>query len=87
MAYAARAVGEIFKGEGIAGFPSGFKGAYRQVPGDPEQAMDFVVASWDPLACSSVFIWQRLAVLPLSVAPSRLFNHLTRKIPVVARWQ
>ena len=33
-------------------FPSDFKSAYRQVPGDPAQAGDLVIASWNPvLAC------------------------------------
>ena len=31
----------------IGGFPSDFKSAYRQVTSDPNQALDFVIASWD----------------------------------------
>ena len=34
-------------GEPIGGFPSDFKSAYRQVTSDPNQALDFVIASWD----------------------------------------
>ena len=34
--------------EPIAGFPSDFKSAFRQATADPGQALDFVVAPWDP---------------------------------------
>ena len=41
--------------EALAGFPSDFKGAYRQVPSDPGQALDFVIASWDTDRMAQVF--------------------------------
>ena len=39
----------------IAGFPSDFKSAYRQVPSDPAQALDLVIASWDVESQMQVF--------------------------------
>ena len=42
-----RAIAERFEGEPIGGFPSDFKSAYRQVTSDPNQALDFVIVSWD----------------------------------------
>ena len=50
-----RAEGEAFPDEAMAGFPSDFKGAYRQVPACPKQALDFTVATWDPLKACTVF--------------------------------
>ena len=53
----ARAVAEAFPGERLAGFPSDFKSAYRQVTACPTQALDFVVATWNPsLACEVFFL-------------------------------
>ena len=41
----------------MAGFPSDFKGAYRQVPACPYQAEDVTVVTWDPdLLCTVFFI-------------------------------
>ena len=47
VASLARTSVELFPSRPLSGFPSDFKGAYRQVPADPAQARDFVVASWD----------------------------------------
>ena len=47
IAALARVVAETFPNIPIAGFPSDFKSAYRQVPSDPAQALDFGVTSWD----------------------------------------
>ena len=41
LASLARVVAEIFPLMPTAGFPSDFKSAYRQVPSDPAQALDF----------------------------------------------
>ena len=52
-----RSEAEAFPKEKLAGFPSDFKGAYRQVPACPYQAEDFTVATWDPdLLCTVFFI-------------------------------
>ena len=51
-----RAEAEAIPGEKLAGFPSDFKGAYRQVPACPLQAMDFIVATWDPVRNVPVFL-------------------------------
>ena len=50
-----RRVAEKFPGHRLAGFPSDFKGAYRQVTADPNQALDFTVVSWDTDIRSVVF--------------------------------
>ena len=50
-----RAIAEACPGESLAGFPSDFKSAYRQVTSDPLQALDFVIASWDTDRNSQVF--------------------------------
>ena len=44
-----------FRDDKQRGFPSDFKGAYRQVTACPWQAIDFVVASWDPILAQKVF--------------------------------
>ena len=41
------ALAGVAQEEPIAGFPSDFESAYRQVTADPGQALDFVVAPWD----------------------------------------
>ena len=50
-----RAIAEMFLGQPIAGFPSDFKSAYRQVTSCPLQALLFVIASWDPCRMAQVF--------------------------------
>ena len=55
VAALARMVSSIFPSKPIAGFPSDFKSAYRQVPSDPAQAHDFVVVSWDAELQTQVF--------------------------------
>ena len=55
VAALARVVAETFPLMPIAGFPSDFKSAYRQVPSDPAQALDFVIASWDVERDQQVF--------------------------------
>ena len=47
LAAVCRLIAETFPHEPMSGFPSDFKSAYRQVPSDPGQALDFVIASWD----------------------------------------
>ena len=59
-----RAIAERFPGQRLAGFPSDFKGAYRQVTACPLQALDFTVVSWDPDILRTVFL----------LAVSRLFG-------------
>ena len=57
MSSLGRTVAEVFPEEPISGFPSDFKGAYRQVTACPLQALDFVVASWNPaLSCQVFFL-------------------------------
>ena len=50
-----RRVAEHFPGKPLSGFPSDFSGAYRQATADPNQAMQFVVASWDTDEVCPVF--------------------------------
>ena len=47
LASISRRVAERFPNCPMAGFPSDFKSAYRQVTADPNQAQDFAVVSWD----------------------------------------
>ena len=56
VAALARVSAELFPKMPLSGFPSDFKSAYRQVPSDPAQARDFVVASWDVESERQVFV-------------------------------
>ena len=52
-----RRIAEAFPSRPLAGFPSDFKGAYRQVTADPLQALDFTVLSRDTdLQCLVFFL-------------------------------
>ena len=55
LAAVCRITAETFGGEALSGFPSDLKSAYRQVPSDPGQALDFVIASWDTDTKRQVF--------------------------------
>ena len=49
-----RALGVWF-GVALQGFTSDFKGAYRQVPSCPFQALDFIIVFWNPLTQAHSF--------------------------------
>ena len=55
LAAVCRLLAFLFPNQALAGFPSDFKSAYRQVPSDPRQALDFVIASWDTDNIKQVF--------------------------------
>ena len=56
IASLSRRVAERFPNCPMAGFPSDFKGAYRQVTADPYQAQDFTVVAWDTELDCMVFM-------------------------------
>ena len=52
-----RAVAKKFPGSRLAGWSSDFSKAYKQVPGDPAQIFDLVLAQFDPFKlCLALFI-------------------------------
>ena len=61
LAAVCRIIAETFPGEPLSGYPSDLKSAYRQVLSDPNQALDFVIASWDTDRMQQAFF---LAVVP-----------------------
>ena len=65
-----RFVGGAVPDDPMAGFPSEFKGTYRQVLACPLQALDFTVATWDPVLAMQVFF----------IAVSQLFGREYNKI-------
>ena len=50
-----RRIAEAFPEQPLSGFPSDFKGAYRQVTADPLQAIDHTIVSWDTDSSRVVF--------------------------------
>ena len=55
LAAVCRLIAEAFPHEPLSGFPSDLKSAYRRVPSDARQALDFVIASWDTDRMAQVF--------------------------------
>ena len=74
IASLSRRVAERFPNCPMAGFPSDFKGAYRQVTADPYQAQDFTVVSWDTELDCMVFMLAVTQLFGSGNAPSQFYT-------------
>ena len=65
----ARTLAELLPHMPIAWVPSNFKSAHWQVPSEPAQALDFVIALWDVEFECQVFLFATAHLLAAENAP------------------
>ena len=81
----ARAIAEYSPSEPLVGWLSDFSKAYKQIPGDPQQLRDVVIAQFDPTRECAAFFVPLCLVFGSKTAPLDFARHPAVLFEMVAR--